>query len=223
MIASAETVWLVARRKIHIQAASRGGERNAAMPVDDRFRHSRRSTCVDNPQRLIEIQPFRLKALTRLRVRGHGFAKLGVARHVHVAEAAAVENERRKVRKGRTKGLDDLCAVDPTTGIEDAVRCDQDFRSICLKRSMIAWAPMSGAQTLQIAPILVHARSATMVSGTFGMQAATRSLWRTPRRRKAAAKDATRRRNSRHESSATSPDSLSLTIARIPARSVAST
>jgi hypothetical protein len=42
------------------------------------------------------------------------------------------------------------------------------FGSICLKRSITAGAAISGAHTLQIAPMLAVARNATIVSGMFG-------------------------------------------------------
>ncbi len=60
---------------------------------------------------------------------------------------------------------------------------------------------MSGEQTDHTAPTLAHARNATIVCGTFGRIATTRSPGTTPSARSDAASDATWRSSSRHETS----------------------
>ena len=72
---------------------------------------------------------------------------------------------------------------------------------------------MSGEQTDHTAPTLAHARNATIVCGTFGRIATTRSPGTTPSARSDAASDATLRSSSRHETSPSAPDSSPATIA----------
>ena len=72
---------------------------------------------------------------------------------------------------------------------------------------------MSGEQTDHTAPTLAHARNATIVCGTFGRIATTRSPGATPSARSDAASDATWRSSSRHETSRSAPDSSPATIA----------
>ncbi len=97
------------------------------MAVHDRLRHASGAARVDDPQRLVERQPLRLEAIDRLGVRRHRLAQLCVVRDVDFAEAAAVEHEGREVGKRRAQRLDDFRAIDPTPGVENAVRRDQDF------------------------------------------------------------------------------------------------
>jgi hypothetical protein len=72
---------------------------------------------------------------------------------------------------------------------------------------------MSGEQTDQIAPTLAQARKATIVCGTLGRIATTRSPGTTPSVRSDAASAATWSRSSVHATSRSAPDSSPATMA----------